>query len=411
MISIFKPRDYQITISDQATNLLNSRGVSIINMEVRTGKTFTALLTCDKVKANKVLFVTKKKAIQSIQSDYNTLSPSYEMQCINYESLHKIKKNDFDVIICDESHTLGAFPKPSIRTKTLKDFVGSTKLILLTGTLTPESYSQIYHQLWITSNSPFKEKSFYKWAKEYVNVTQKRVSFGNMVNDYSDADKAKIDKLINPIKISFTQKEAGFKTVINEYFLNVEMLPATYATARKLVKDLVIEGKTDVILADTPVKLKQKLHQIFSGTCKLESGNSVVLDYSKGDYIKDYFKGKKIAIFYKFKAELELLKDVFKNNLCVDLKEFDNSNKNIALQFIAGREGVKLANADALVFFNIDYSALSYFQAKDRMTTMERLQNDVYWVFSNKGIEQKIYNTVSNKKDYTLSHFKKDFLS
>ena len=410
MSSNFKPRDYQTNISDQATNLLNSRGVAIINMEVRTGKTFTALLTCDKLKVNKILFVTKKKAIASIQSDYNTLNPGYEMQCINYESLHKIKKNDFDVIICDESHTLGAFPKPSIRTKKLKDFVGSTKLILLTGTLTPESYSQIFHQLWITSNSPFKEKSFYKWAKEYVNVTQKRVSFGNMVNDYSDANKAKIDKLINPIKISFTQKEAGFKTVINEHFLNVEMLPATYATARKLVKDLVIEGKTDVILADTPVKLKQKLHQIYSGTCKLESGNSVVLDYSKGEYIKDYFKGKKIAIFYKFKAELELLKEVFKDSLCTDLKEFDNSSKNIALQFVAGREGVKLANADALVFFNIDYSALSYFQAKDRMTTMERLQNDVYWVFSNKGIEQKIYNTVSNKKDYTLSHFKKDFL-
>ena len=410
MSSNFKPRDYQTNISDQATNLLNSRGVAIINMEVRTGKTFTALLTCDKVKANKILFVTKKKAIASIQSDYNTLKPTYEMQCINYESLHKIKKNDFDVIICDESHTLGAFPKPSIRTKKLKDFVGSTKLILLTGTLTPESYSQIYHQLWITSNSPFKEKSFYKWAKDYVNVTQKRVSFGNMVNDYSDANKAKIDKLINPIKISFTQKEAGFKTVINEHFLNVEMLPATYATARKLVKDLVIEGKTDVILADTPVKLKQKLHQIYSGTCKLESGNSVVLDYSKGEYIKDYFKGKKIAIFYKFKAELELLKEVFNDILCTDLKEFDNSSKNIALQIVAGREGVKLANADALVFFNIDYSALSYFQAKDRMTTMDRLQNDVYWVFSNKGIEQKIYNTVSNKKDYTLSHFKKDFL-
>ena len=410
MNSNFKPRDYQTTISDQATNLLNSRGVAIINMEVRTGKTFTALLTCDKVKANKVLFVTKKKAIESIQSDYNTLNPAYEMQCINYESLHKIKNNDFDVIICDESHTLGAFPKPSIRTKKLKDFVGSTKLILLTGTLTPESYSQIFYQLWITSNSPFKEKSFYKWAKDYVNVTQKRVSFGNMVNDYSDANKAKIDKLINPIKISFTQKEAGFKTVINEHFLNVEMLPATYATARKLVKDLVIEGKTDVILADTPVKLKQKLHQIYSGTCKLESGNSVVLDYSKGEYIKDYFKGKKIAIFYKFKAELELLKEVFKDSLCTDLKEFDNSNENIALQFVAGREGVKLANADALVFFNIDYSALSYFQAKDRMTTMDRLQNNVYWVFSNKGIEQKIYNTVSNKKDYTLSHFKNDFL-
>lgn len=406
---MFKPRDYQTNISNKASKILNDKGIVIINMEVRTGKTFTALMTCQNIKAKKILFVTKKKAISSIESDYKKLGPNYDMICINYESIHKIKNNNFDVIICDESHTLGAFPKASMRTKKLKVFVGGTKLILLTGTLTPESYSQIYHQLWISNNSPFEEKSFYKWAKNYVNVTQKRVSFGNMVNDYSDANKSKIDKLVNPIKLTYTQKEAGFSTVINEHFLTVDMLPVTYSTIKRLLKDLVIEGKNDVILADTPVKLKQKLHQLYSGTCKLESGNSIVFDYSKGEYIKKYFKGKKIAIFYKFKAELDLLKEVFKDNLCTDLKEFNETNKNIALQFVAGREGVKLSNAEALIFFNIDYSALSYFQAKDRMTTIDRLKNDVYWVFSKNGIEQKIYNTVSNKKDYTLSHFKKDF--
>jgi hypothetical protein len=45
------------------------------------------------------------------------------------------------------------------------------------------------------------------------------------------------------------------------------------------------------------------------------------------------------------------------------------------------------------------------------MTTKERLKNDVYWVFSDGGIEEKIYNVVLNKKDYTLSHFKKDLFS
>jgi hypothetical protein len=43
------------------------------------------------------------------------------------------------------------------------------------------------------------------------------------------------------------------------------------------------------------------------------------------------------------------------------------------------------------------------------MTTKERLKSDVYWVFSEGGIEDKIYKAVSNKKDFTLSHFRKEY--
>jgi hypothetical protein len=43
------------------------------------------------------------------------------------------------------------------------------------------------------------------------------------------------------------------------------------------------------------------------------------------------------------------------------------------------------------------------------MTTKDRLENQVYWVFAEGGIEQDIYKAVSNKKDYTINHFKKDF--
>jgi len=45
------------------------------------------------------------------------------------------------------------------------------------------------------------------------------------------------------------------------------------------------------------------------------------------------------------------------------------------------------------------------------MTTKERLENDVYWIFSRGGIEKKIYKAVTDKKDYTLSHFRKDLLN
>ena len=45
------------------------------------------------------------------------------------------------------------------------------------------------------------------------------------------------------------------------------------------------------------------------------------------------------------------------------------------------------------------------------MTTKERLESNIYWVFSERGIEKKIYKAVSAKKDYTLNHFRNDILT
>jgi hypothetical protein len=211
--------------------------------------------------------------------------------------------------------------------------------------------------------------------------------------------------------VTFTQEQAGFQSVIEEEVLHVKMKPRTYEIANKLLKDLVVEGKDEVILGDTPAKLLQKVHQIYSGTVKFESGNSMILDTTKAEFIKERFAGKKIGIFYVFKEELNALCQVFgAENLTTDLDEFNfTDNKSIALQIVSGREGISLKKADYLVFYNIQHSAVSYWQARDRLTTMDRLFNKVYWIFSDGGIEDKIYKVVKGKKKYTTNIFKKDY--
>jgi hypothetical protein len=135
----------------------------------------------------------------------------------------------------------------------------------------------------------------------------------------------------------------------------------------------------------------------------------MVIDYSKALYIMEKFKGKKIGIFYKFVAELDALRTAYSSDtLTTDLEEFNTTDKSIALQIVSGREGISLRNAEFIVFYNIDFSATSYWQARDRMTTMERKFNKVYWVFSKGGIEQDIYKQVLKKKNFTLSHFKNE---
>ncbi len=407
-------RDYQERISKDACEILQRKGFVYLAMQVRCGKTLTALKTCELFGAKKVLFITKIKAFRSIEDDYFFFGfmSKFEITIINKESIHKIETNDFDIVVCDEAHGLfGTYPKPNEFTKTYRKRFFEIPVILLSGTMSPESYSQLFHQFWICKFAPFKEyKNFYKWANDYVDVTEKYLGYAK-VKDYSNARKKDFWHHIRYHIITFTQAEAGFTTDVKENILKVKMKPITYAITSKLIKDLVVVSKSTgrEIIADTGVKLQQKIHQLFSGTIKYNDGSVQVIDDSKAQFIKEKFKGKKIAIFYNFKAELEMLKTTFNEMLTTDLNEFNTSGKNIALQIVSGREGISLSKADYLVFLNIQFSAVSFWQSRDRLTTMERKSNEIFWIFAENGIEEKIYKRVLDKKDFTLDCFKKEF--
>lgn len=381
-------------------------------MQVRTGKTITSFLTAAKYGAKHVVFLTKKKAISSIENDYDLLKPGFKLTVINYEQLHNFQEEDFDLIICDEAHCLGQFPLPAQRVKLLKNIAAGLPIIYLSGTPTPESYSQIYHQLYISSFSPFAEYgNFYKWAKEYVIIKPKYI-YNRQINDYSHALKDKIDKLINHLFLSYTQTEAGFIQDVQEDVLKVQMKNSTYELANRLkTKRVHIGKKGEEIIADTEVKLMQKLHQVYSGTVIDEQGNAICFDDNKIHFIKHRFKGKKVAIFYKFKAEFTLLLAAFGEKITLDPEEFNNStNKIFCSQIQSGREGINLSTADCLVMLNIDFSSVSYQQSRARIQSKDRSEPCMlYWIFSENGIEEKIYERVINKQDYTLSYFKKDF--
>lgn len=404
-----KLRDYQFQLSAQASEILKHKKIVYLAMEVRTGKTLTALNTAKIFGAKKVLFLTKKKAISSIQFDYDNFDFDFDLTIINDESLHLVE-GSFDLIIHDEHHRFGAFPKPNKVAQLFKKRYSKLPMIFLSGTPTPESHSQWFHQFWVSDHSPFKQyTNFYKWVVDYVDVKEKRLGYA-IIKDYSQAKEQLIRRITQHYIITFTQSQAGFTTSVNEMILECKMQPITNLIINKLKKNLVVKN-TDgqVILGDTGVKLMQKIHQLSSGTCKFEDGTSKVIDLSKANFIFEKFKGVKIAIFYVFKEEWNALSQVFGvENLTNDIEEFNNTDKCIALQIVSGREGISLQNAKYLVYYNIAFSATSYWQSRDRLTTMQRQSNEVFWIFSKGGMELDIYKTVLKKKDYTLKIFKEN---
>jgi len=409
-------RDYQVDLSTKACDLLTKNKIAYLSMQVRTGKTLTALNTCKLYGAKNVLFVTKKKATLSVVADYEHYKNDFKCFIINFEQLHNITDQYFDLVIIDEAHSTGAFAIPSKRTKELKRLCHNLPIIYLSGTPSPESYSQLYHQFWISSFNPFTQKNFYTWAREgFVTIGTKYV-FNRQIHDYTNANKEAIDKVVGHLFLPYTQQEAGFEQLVDEHIHQVIMSDRTYQVCNRLRIDKVVTGKNgDVIEADTEVKLLSKLHQLYSGTvifdvAMCDEQDSAITDDSKVNYIFHTFKGLKFAIFYKFKAErTAIILGAQKRGLKVteSPEEFQANDDMIFLsQFVSGREGVNLSTADCLVCYNIDFSAVTYFQVRARLQSKDRVDPaKVHWIFAKDGIEERIYNAVCNKKNYTTSYF------
>ena len=400
-------RPYQQEAADKLVGILKARRVAYFAGMVRVGKTLTAFETARLLRATRVLVITKKKAIASIVKDAAAIG--VEATVTNYEQLPKLKGTTWDLLIVDEAHGVGAYPKPSKRFKDLKQ-LHYTRLLLMSGTPSPESYSQLYHQFALGPAPWAAYKNFYRWADTFVNVKDKRVGTGTVVKDYSDAKEAIIMRDIAPLTVNITQEQAGFTTHIEEQVHRVEMLPRTYRLARRIMRDGVI-GKPGrrVVLADTAVKELSKLHQIYSGTVITESHGAIAFDRSKVLYISQNLCKGKTAILYKFQAEGAMLKAAFEGRWTDSPEEFNASDKVYIGQVQSSREGVNLSSADDLVFFSIDHSALSYLQGRDRASYLGRDRaNRVHWLFAARSIEPSIYKLVRNKEDYTTTHYRRD---
>jgi hypothetical protein len=114
------------------------------------------------------------------------------------------------------------------------------------------------------------------------------------------------------------------------------------------------------------------------------------------------------VIFYKYIGEYKILKTIFPNHY-TDPQKFNAAPKGVFIsQFQSGREGIRLDTTDHLIYYNIDFSYLSYEQAKSRILDLNRTKTPIlYWLFSDTGLENEIYKTVKRKKNFTVYYFNK----
>ena len=397
--------EHQEELINQAKPILRKYKLVYIAAETRTGKTLAAIhLLKDDFK--KILVVTKKKAISSWNSDIK-LSKVKNFDVINYESIHKMDSKEYDVIVLDEAHSIGSYPKPSQRAKQLKEMAKDKSIVYLSATPSAETYSQIFHQLWVSSFTPFEEKSFYQWYKNYGEDDSIFIN-GMFIKQYKASHGEMIMDMVNHLIVTMTKEKANFDVFVNERIHQVEV-NENYLNALDYFRNnriITIDGNE--IVAETSASALNKLHQLNGGTIKVNDKLSLIVSNHKVNYIKENLgNDEKIVILCNYIKERDLLLTRLANSTD-EVEEFKNGSFKYFIGHIKTfSEGVDFSYADSMIIYSLNFSATTYLQSKERLANKKRVKPIVvHYLFTKGGIDEYIYQAVSNKMNFTNSYYK-----
>lgn len=393
------PLPHQIATATKALEILKLKGYVYINGQPRSGKTLTSILVAEQTKAEHILVLTKKAAIDG-WLDFTTKS-SKNFTVTNYEQLGRIadrvikfnyNPSNFQLVIIDESHNIGAFPKMSGRAKIIRAFCRDLPHIHLSGTPVIESACAIYHQMAISKYNPFYQwRTFYEFhnyfgIKDYIWIR------GQQIPQYNKF-KPELLEIIKMFTIYMSQADAGITTEIEDKIHYIELSNELKSLYNQLLKDKVIKIDDKDYLADSTMKLRTALHQLEGGTLKIDD-EYVDLPYNdKAIYILNTFgDSSDIGVMCHFLEERNKLSKIFKH-----IQLFSSN---------AHAEGVDLSHLKHFIIYSSDYSGAKFVQRRERIVNINGSNTTtVHHLLVKKAISEQVYNTVSKKRDFNNDTF------
>jgi len=405
-----KPFLHQIEKAEACWNILKVKGYVYLAGKPRSGKTLTSLLIAEKsTKIKSILILTKKNAIPGWNKfiDDVELGLQHEYYVTNYEQAHKLNKDDYDLVIIDESHNLGTLAKPSQRIKTIRTLCWNLPHIHLSGTAIVESPNGIYHQMCISKYKPFRHKNFYDFHREFGKPYYIKAA-GREIQQYDKANLEKLMPIIDSFTVYMTQEDAGIDSNVQavDKVHYVELDDITKSLYNTLVQDNIVDvwlGSLGInrlislpslkLVCDTTMKLRTTLHMLESGVVKIDDYYIELGNLEKINYVKKTFGDTKgVGIMCHFVGERKLLERHFKN-----ASIYSSSSH---------AEGVDLSHLESFVIMSSDYSGSKFIQRRDRVVNVNGSKSTtVHHILVKNGISEQVYKKVSKKEDFNNSTY------
>lgn len=345
-----------------------------------------------------VFDLTNKKDMQTFIT-----YPIYKcIGIINYElayrreELRKLK--DFTMMLDESSMIKNETAK---RTK----FILSLKpshTILLSGTPTDGKYEFLYSQLRLLGWKITKTAYYNRYIK-----TELRSYGGPMfrvVTGYKNVSELKAK--LKEYGAVFAKAEEVIKLPEKTFIKEYSTVSSDY---KKFMKDRIIKIDDKELTGDSTLSKRLYARMLCSAYSKDKISRLIDLVNSTSD---------RVIIFYNFNTELEALRKVLfdrpisiVNGQAKNLKAYENNDNSVTLiQYQAGAMGLNLQKANRIIYFSLPERSELFEQSKARICRIGQEKQCYYHIMMcRKSVEEKIYECLLMRKDYTDELFRKEF--
>lgn len=345
-----------------------------------------------------VFDLTNKKDMQAFM-----IYPIYKcIGIINYELAYRraeLKQlKDFTMMLDESSMIKNETAK---RTK----FILSLKpshTILLSGTPTDGKYEFLYSQLrllgWKITKTAYYNRYIKTELRSYGGPTFRVVTGYKNVSEL----KAKLKEY----GAVFAKAEEVIKLPEKKFIKEYSTVSSDY---KKFMKDRVIKIDDKELTGDSTLSKRLYARMLCSAYSKDKISRLIDLVNSTSD---------RVIIFYNFNTELEALRKVLfdrpisiVNGQVKDLKEYENNDNSVTLiQYQAGAMGLNLQKANRIIYFSLPERSELFEQSKARICRIGQEKQCYYHIMMcHKSVEEKIYECLLMRKDYTDELFRKEF--
>ena len=345
-----------------------------------------------------VFDLTNKKDMQAFM-----IYPIYKcIGIINYELAYRREElrqlKDFTMMLDESSMIKNETAK---RTK----FILSLKpshTILLSGTPTDGKYEFLYSQLRLLGWKITKTAYYNRYIK-----TELRSYGGPMfrvVTGYKNVSELKAK--LKEYGAVFAKAEEVIKLPEKTFIKEYSTVSSDY---KKFMKDRIIKIDDKELTGDSTLSKRLYARMLCSAYSKDKISRLIDLVNSTSD---------RVIIFYNFNTELEALRKVLfdrtisiVNGQVKDLKAYENNDNSVTLiQYQAGAMGLNLQMANRIIYFSLPERSELFEQSKARICRIGQEKQCYYHIMMcHKSVEEKIYECLLMRKDYTDELFRKEF--
>lgn len=404
------PREYQLDGADKAAEILQKNMLCFLVWEERTGKSLTALLTCEKFSfAKTVVIITTVNGKKGWEETIKQTKFGYRTIITNYHSANKIiPQLGFEpyIVILDESHKYisGLCHPITKKPETYKKILPICKaapIIYLTATPNAQGTYQLYHQLNVSSYSPFSK---YKNYKEFYDVygtfqtlgVQPKFKYkGFVMYDYKKLHDLHVIDKVKHLFVQLSRRDIGYDYEPVDVKHYIELDKQTKYTYNSLVntKEFYF-GKGLHLECESRIKLTHSLYMLEGGVAKIRGENYILTNNEKVNYIKEKWGDTKdMVIMFNYVKEEEKLKKHFKNARILSASKY--------------AEGIDLYMYEHLIIYSQNFSSCGYTQRRARQCHKERKTPiNVNFLLCKGAVSDGVYYCVAqNKSDFVDMYY------